>query len=147
MTLSKLRIDNNVLAAEFFADASLLGIQCALEPHHFVWHVNRFFMYDFRYQSGSEIMVNKKNRKFSYPIFQCMEPGRELLHILYSNENDGEYLLPEMRHFDYLWLLKGELENDEVLLQILETIKNIEQVQMALQVPNDKILHKTQLVM
>jgi hypothetical protein len=145
--LAKLIIDNDVIAEEYFSDARLLGIQCSLEPHQFIWHINRQFLYDFRYQSGSEIVVTKKKRPFRYPIFQCKEPGQELLHLIYANQFDGEYLLSELRYFDYLWLLKGEINNDNLPALLLSELKTITQVQLVTELSNDKIINKTQLVL
>ena len=145
--MAKLIIDNDLIAEEYFSDARLLGIQCALEPHQFIWHINRQFLYDFRYQSGSEIVVTKKKRPFRYPIFQCKEPQQELLHIIYANQYDGEYLLSELRYFDYIWLIKGEMNDDSLPELILNELKAIEQVQLVTALSNEKIINKTQLVL
>ena len=145
--MAKLIIDNELIAEEYFSDARLLGIQCALEPHQFIWHINRQFLYDFRYQSGSEIVVTKKNRPFRYPIFQCKEPQQELVHIIYANQYDGEYLLSELRYFDYVWLIKGEMNDDSLTELILTELKAIEQVQLVTALSNEKIINKTQLVL
>ena len=145
--MAKLIIDNDQIAEEYFADARLFGIQCALEPHQFIWHINRHFLYDFRYQAGSEILVKRKGRSFRYPIFQCKEPRQELQHIIYANQFDGEYLLAELKYFDYLWLIKGE-QNDETLPDlILNELKNIKQVQLVTELTYEKIINKTQLVL
>ncbi|CAN5435158.1 hypothetical protein BH10BAC3_BH10BAC3_07850 [soil metagenome] len=145
--MAKLIIDNELIAEEYFSDARLLGIQCALEPHQFIWHINRQFLYDFRYQSGSEIVVTKKSRPFRYPIFQCKEPQQELLHIIYANQYDGEYLLSELRYFDYLWLIKGEMNDDSLPGLILNELKAIGHVQLVTELSNEKIINKTQLVL
>jgi hypothetical protein len=145
--LAKLIIDNDQIAEEYFADARLFGIQCPLEPHRFIWTINRQFLYDFRYQAGSEIKVKKKGRQFRYPIFQCKEPQLEVVHLIYANQFDGEYLLSELRYFDYLWLMKGELPGEELPGLILAELKTIEQVQLVTELSKEKIVNKTQLVL
>jgi len=145
--LAKLIIDNDQIAEEYFSDARLFGIQCPLEPHSFVWLINRQFLYDFRYQAGSEIEVKKKGRPFNYPIFQCKEPQQEIVHLIYANQHDGEYLLAELRYYDYLWLIKGELPGEELPRLILAELKNMEQVQLVTALSNEKIINKTQLVL
>ena len=145
--MAKLIIDNEQIAEEYFADAKLFGIQCLLEPHQFVWLINRQFQYDFRYQVGAEIEVKKKGRPFRYPIFQCKEPQLEVVHLIYANQYDGEYLLSELRYVDYLWLMKGELPGEELPNLILAELKNIDQVQLVMELSKEKIINKTQLVL
>ncbi len=142
----KLSIDNDQIAEEYFSDAQLFGIQCSLEPSSFIWLINKKFLYQFRYQNDAEIVVNKRQRRFSYPVFQCQETAIQLTHIIYTNKHDGEYLLPELRHFDYIWLMKGEL-NQALAEQIMAVLKSIPEIQIAALLAADKIRNKTQLVM
>lgn len=145
--MPKLVIDNSQLAEEFFADVRLFGIQCPHEPHWLIWIINNQFLYDFRYQAGSEIEVKKKGRPFRYPIYQCMEPNLEVIHLIYANQYDGEYLLPELRHYDFIWLIKGELPNNEIPHLIFTELKAIPQVQLVTELTPEKIINKTQLVL
>lgn len=144
--MAKLIIDNDQIAEEYFADARLFGIQCPLEPHRFAWLINRQFLYNFRYQAGAEIEVTKKGRTFRYCIFQCKEPQLEVMHFIYANHFDGEYLLSELRYFDYLWLMKGELPDEALPNLILNELKNIDHIQLVTELMKDKIVNKTQLV-
>lgn len=144
--MSQLIIDNEQLAEDFFGDATLLGIQCGAEPHQFVWMVNKKFAYNFRYQAGSEIEVKKRGRTFKYPIFFCSEPKADLQHYLYANQHDGEYLLNELKHFDYVWLIKGELK-DDLADMISSELRMMEPVQIVTQLTNDKVINKTKLVL
>lgn len=145
--MAQLVIDNEQIAEEYFEDASILGIQCGIEPHQFIWLVNKKFAYNFRYQAGSEIEVKKRGRSFKYPIFLCTEPQTNLQHIIYANQHDGEYLLSELRHFDYVWLIKGELKDPGFPLLLVSELKTIEPVQIVMQLSNDKIINKTKLVL
>jgi hypothetical protein len=67
--------------------------------------------------------------------------------LIYANRHDGEYLLPELKHFDFLWLMKGELK--EILLpeMLLSELKTLDPVQMVTILSNDKIINKTRLVL
>ena len=145
--MAQLVIDNDILAEEFFEDSNLLGIQCGSEAHQFIWMVNRRFAYDFRYQAGSEIEFKKRGREFKYPIFSCREPHTDLQHFIYANHQDGEYLLPELKHFDFLWLMKGELKDLNLPSVLLDELKTLEAVQTVTRLSNDKIINKTRLVL
>lgn len=75
------------------------------------------------------------------------EPAKQLTHFIYNNKNDGEYLLPELKHLDFLWLLKGEAAADESLPEIIQQIKTINAVQLVVELTNEKIKNKENLVL
>jgi hypothetical protein len=145
--MAKLIIDNDLIAEEYFADARLVGIQCPLEPHRLAWHINQLFLYDFRYQSGSEVLLTKKGRPLRYAVYQYEEKHLQITHLIYANQYDGEYLLPELKHFDYIWLLKGEQLYDNWIKLLLHEIKKIDHAQMVMELSSDKIKNKTRLVL
>ena len=41
-----------------------------------------------------------------------------------------EYLLPEFKHLDFLWLMKGDEVCDEAMQETIQTIRSIPQVQL-----------------
>jgi hypothetical protein len=67
--------------------------------------------------------------------------------MIYANRHDGEYLLPELKHFDFLWLMKGELKDILLPEMLLSELKTLDQVQMVTILSNDKIINKTRLVL
>ncbi len=145
--MAKLSIDNNQLANEFFEDARLLGIQCPADTTRFVWMVNRIFGYKFLYQQDGEIRLNALKRNYVFPVYQCKEPNMELAHLLYVNGDDGKHLLPELKHIDYLWLLKGEVSDESFIHSLIQELRNIEQVQLVIELTNEKIKNKEHLVL
>jgi hypothetical protein len=56
-------------------------------------------------------------------------------------------LLPELKHLDFLWLLKGEAAADESLPEIIQQIKTINAVQLVVELTNEKIKNKENLVL
>jgi hypothetical protein len=62
------------------------------------------------------------------------------------NQFDGEYLLPEFRHLDFLWLLKGDTVADELLQHIMSLVKSIPGVQLVMELTNEKIRNKRHLI-
>lgn len=145
--MAKLVINNDEIAEEFFEDARLLGIQCPQEPHRMVWLINRRFGYKFRYQAGSEILLTKKARKFSFPVFASDETNFALTHFIYANQHEGEYLLSELKHFDFLWLIKGDHPNNQLISLLQTELKNLESVQLVMELNSDKIVNKKNLVL
>lgn len=145
--MAKLFLDNDLIAEEYFANAQLLGIQCPVEPHKFVWLINQHFGFDFRYQSGTEILLEKKGRKFYFPVFGFDELHLSVQHLIYTNQFDGEYLLPELKFTDFLWLVRSDA-NDFSFMQLLaQEMRGIGAVQLVSTLSNDKIKNKQHLIL
>ncbi|MBY0477943.1 MAG: IPExxxVDY family protein [Chitinophagaceae bacterium] len=143
----KLKIDNELLAEEFFEDTFLLGIMAPVESHQFVWQVNQGMRFDFRVNNDMEIQLSKKNRQYFFSVYEYREPNKALCYYLYKNQFDGEYLLPELKHLDYLWLTKGDLPGKEEEKELISGIRNLQGVQLVVELTNEKIKHKQHLIL
>ncbi|HTQ63590.1 MAG TPA: IPExxxVDY family protein [Puia sp.] len=142
----KLRLDNDDLENDFFENARLLGIVAPLKGYQLCWQLNNQLRYDFRLNNQIEIQLAKKQRKYFFCVYQCCQSNSTLVHYLYNNHFDGEYLLPEFRHLDFLWLLKGDIVQDEMLAELVITIKKINGIQLVTELTNEKIRHKGHLI-
>jgi hypothetical protein len=142
----KLKIDNELLAEEFFEGAHLLGIVAPIKDYQFTWHINQVMGYQFRINNSLEIQLKKKNRNYFFSIYDYTIPGTSLTHYLYHNHHDGEYLLPEFKHLDFLWLIKGEEVSKEEISDLQNTIKSIPAVQLVNEMTNEKIKNKQHLI-
>ena len=142
----KLKIDNELLAEEFFDQTLLLGIMAPIESHQFVWQVNQAMRFDFRINNEIEIQLTKKNRNYFFSVFEYHEPNQTLFYYLYKNQYDGEYLLPEFKHLDYLWLSKGDLPDSEGEKALISDVRSIPGVQLVIELNNEKIRNKQHLI-
>jgi hypothetical protein len=142
----KLRIDNEAMLEDFFENTRLLGIVASIEQYRFCWHLNQVLNFDFRINNSIEIHLNKKMRNYFFPIYQYGERAGTIKHYLYNNEDDGEYLLPEFKHLDFLWLMKDDIMKDEEVNIFMNSIKTIPSVQMVMELTNEKIKNKQHLV-
>ena len=124
----------------------LLGIVAPIEQYRFCWHLNQLLNFDFRINNKIEIQLNKKDRKYFFSIYQYGEQSGTIKHYLYNNEDDGEYLLPEFKHLDFLWLMKDDIMKDEEVAMFINSIKTINSVQMVVELTNEKIRNKQHLV-
>ena len=93
-----------------------------------------------------EIHVKKKTRSYYFNIYQSQESNQFLTHYLYHNHFDGEYLLPEFKHMDFLWLMKGDLIDEERCEWIKQSIKSINGVQMVVELTNENVINKGNMV-
>ena len=142
----KLLLDTKELTDCFFEETRLLGIMAPVKDYQLCWHMNNSMDMDFRINHDIEIQLAKKKRNYFFSVYEYCEPAGSLAHFVYNNQFDGEYLLPEFRHLDFLWLMKGDMLTDEMLLQKINAIRSINGVQLVLELTNEKIKNKEHLV-
>lgn len=134
------------MVQQFFADARLLGIMAQLKQYQLCWHLNRMLNFDFRINNQMEIGMVKKGRQYFFPIYQFQKPSESLCHFIYSNQDDGEYLLPELRHFDFIWLMKFDGVPEEDMSLFINSAKAIPATQMVVELAPEKVKNKQSLV-
>ena len=142
----KLKLDIDELANEFFENARLLGIVAPLKAYQLCWQLNNQLRFDFRMNNQIEIELDKKKRKYFFCVYECSQSYSALTHYLYSNHFEGEYLLPEFRHLDFLWLLKGDTVADTTLSDLIHAIKKVNSIQLITELTNEKIKNKGHLI-
>lgn len=142
----KLVLDTKDLTDGFFEETKLLGIMAPIKDYQFCWQLNKLLGIDFRINNELEIQVKKKNRNYFFAVYEYSQPATCLMHYLYNNQFDGEYLLPEFKHLDFLWLLKDDSVSDESLQQLIQSIRSINGVQLVAELTNEKIKNKENLV-
>ena len=143
----KLKIDNETLVEEFFECSRLLGIVAPVKDYQFTWHVNQILGFKFRVNNSLEIQLRKKGRNYFFSIYEYKAPNCTMVHFLYNNQDDGEYLLPEFKHLDFLWLVKDEeMENDE-LNALQQSIKLLPGVQLVKEMTHEKIKNKQHMIL
>lgn len=142
----KLLLDPRELTDCFFAETRLLGIMAPLKDYLFCWQLNHNLGIDFRINNELEIQLTKKHRNYFFAVYEYQEPYNSLVHYLYNNQFDGEYLLPEFRHLDFLWLLKGDDAEEAQLDHMVDSIRQIRGVQLVTELTNEKIRNREHLV-
>lgn len=142
----KLKIDNETLAEEFFEATHLFGIVAPVKDYHFTWHINTHLGYKFRINNSLEIQLRKKDRNYFFSIYEYMVPNSCRVHYIYHNQYDGEYLLPEFKHLDFLWLVRDEEIDSAELSLLQQSIKQLPAVQLITEMTNEKIKNKQHLI-
>jgi hypothetical protein len=142
----KLKLDIEEMEEDFFEDTRLLGIVAPLKDYLFCWQLNQQLHYNFRINNGIEIQLTRKRRNYFFTVFEYPQPGSSLVHYLYNNKFDGEYLLPEFRHMDFLWLMKGDMVDNSFFEGVARHIKDINGVQLVNELTNEKIKNKGHLI-
>jgi hypothetical protein len=146
MATTKLRLNIEELNEDFFDDTRLLGITAPVKNYQFCLQLNNLLGYQFRLNPGLEIHLRRKERSYYFSIYESKEPNSFLVHYLYHNQFDGEYLLPEFKHMDFLWLMKGDLVDDTKCNWIKQSVKNLAGVQLVAELTNEQIKNKGNMV-
>jgi hypothetical protein len=141
----KLKLNQDELTEDFFQDTRLLGIVVSAKSYRFCWQLNNSLGYDFRLNPELEIHLQKKGRHYFFPVYRHAA-NNFLSHFIYHNQYDGEYLLPEFKHIDFLWLVKGESMPDDECRSLIQTIKNVNGVQLVTELTNEQIKNKGNLI-
>ena len=141
----KLKLDNDAITDDFFSDTRLLGIIASVKNYQFCWQLNNLLGYNFRLNTDIDKQLRKKSRQYFFSVYQHIE-NSFLSYYLYHNHCDGEYLLPEFKHMDFLWLMKGDAVDDSSCASIIASVKSIASVQMVAELTYDKIKKKEHLV-
>ena len=142
----KLRLDLDELADDFFENTRLVGIVAPLKDYQFCWQLNQILRFDFRNNNEIEIQLNKRKRDYFFAVFEFREKNNSLVHYLYNNQFDGEYLLPEFKHLHFLWLMKGETVDDEKLNRLMQAIRSINGVQLVMEITYEKVRNRGHLI-
>jgi hypothetical protein len=142
----KLALTKEDTNAAFFENTRLLGIMAPMKDYQFCWHLNNTIRLDFRNNNDIEIILIRKGRKYFFSVYEYTEPSRFVSHYVYNTQFDGEYLLPEFKHFDFLWLMKGDEVADEPIQETIQAIRSITSVQLVTELATDQIKNKENLV-
>jgi hypothetical protein len=142
----KLKLNIEDMTGEFFEDTRLLGLVAPVKDYQFCWQLNNRLRMDFRINIDIEIQLTKRQRKYFFGVYEYREDGNSLRHFLYNNQFDGEYLLPEFKHLDFLWLLKGDAVADEQLGLLISSVRTVPGVQLVMELAQEKIRNKGHLI-
>lgn len=144
--MSKLILETKDVTQCFFDGARLLGIMAPVKDYQFCWQLNNVLGADFRMNNELEIQLKRKKRDYFFGVFEYCESAGSLEHFLYNNQFEGEYLLPEFKHLDFLWLMKGDTISDEMILEKTNNLRNIIGVQLVVELSCERIKNKDHLV-
>lgn len=141
----KLRLDDDRMSDNFFEDTRILGIACTLKNYQFCWHIDQLLHIPFQTSADLQIPMEKNKRMYSFTVYEYINTLNHKEYFLYSNKHEGEFLLPELQHLDFIWLIRDPLHDREEFSSIQQKIKEIPGVQLVTEVAHDKIKSKDNL--
>jgi hypothetical protein len=140
----KLRLEESA-SPDFFEGSYILGIVSTLKNYLFCWHIQHHLNIYFGTSEDMQINLVKNQRTYSFTVYEYSDPLSLDQYQLFTNKNDGEFLLPELQHLDYIWLFKGVNGNLQNIKKIQHLLKNIPGVQMVVDIDQSRIKSKNNL--
>lgn len=142
----KLKLDDEQISDHFFDHTRILGIASTLKNYQLCFNIEKHLQIDFRTSQDLQIPLEKNKRGYSFTVYEFIQPAIATTHFLYTNKNDGEALLPELQHLDYIWLIKGVYyNNDEIFRKLQQNLKDISGIQLVSEVSHEKIKSRDNL--
>ena len=146
--MSKHKLDMGDLTENFFEETRLLGLVAPVSDYQLCWHLNNELRFDFRNNPDITIPLKKKNLDtiFYFTVSEYREQYSALAHYLYNNHFKGEFLLPDMKKLDYIWLMKGDTVSDEFITNLVEMVTELSCVRMVVELNPGTMKHKGNLI-
>ncbi len=123
--MAKLRLNTTLMETDFFSGSSLYALGATIPAYTLCWWMNRAFGLEFVREPELDVCVAQKTaptaapglfsgmttevagQEIYYPVFRQELYNEEAELLLYTNRNGAARLLPEIKHADYLLLVKN----------------------------------------
>lgn len=154
----------HTLEIEFDYDFVLIGISSHEKDYRLCWTVNNALNLQLTKQESLEIKGKKQTTPSFFSFFLFEKQDEFIDYAIIANlsesktveqttstlfdaldESDNEYLIPEQKQMNYFFLIRGEIENEEVN-EIIQQIKEIENVQTAVRIDVKGLRSKQNLI-
>lgn len=134
------------LDAGFIEEFPVWGLLCAFPGHKLCWEMNRLLGLELTRQE--DIMVERrpqaKDAFFSFYSFD--DEHNFLRYELIRNKCNGKFYLRDLKNFDYILMVKGELDFFDKA-SFSGTLKKIPGVLSLMEIDLDKIKHHEHLLL
>ncbi len=154
----------HTLEIEFDYDFVLIGISSHEKDYRLCWTINNTLNLQLTKQESLEIKGKKQTTPSFFSFFLFEKQDDFIDYAIIANlseskaveqttstlfdaldESDNEYLIPEQKQMNYFFLIRGEIENEEVN-EIIQQIKEIENVQTAVRIDVKSLRSKQNLI-
>jgi hypothetical protein len=99
-----------------------LGISSGSKDYSLVFHLNKTL--DFKFQKAEDFVFPMKNQSFSFSVYVYLDECNMTNFYLLSNKTQGVNLIKGYKHFDYLLIIDGEMDEDDVS-RLAKKLKNV----------------------
>ncbi|MCK6648454.1 MAG: IPExxxVDY family protein [Bacteroidia bacterium] len=156
----------HTLEIEFDYDFVLIGIVSHEKDYRLAWSINNLMDLQLTKQDSLEIKGKKQSTPSFFSFFHFDNENEFIDYAVIANlseakslagaentlfgtgeghETDTEYLIPEQKQISYFFVIRGEMDDDEVE-DVIQKVKNIEGVQTAVRIDVKNLRSKQNLI-
>lgn len=134
-----------VLTVEFDFDFWLIGISSHLRDYRISWALNKALGIELKKEKDYEIELKKQEESqfFSHYSYMCEETQRS--YHLFANKCPTGLLLPEIKHADYLLMLDGNF-NEQNIEELCKLVRETEQINTVFNIDVETLKSKKNLI-
>lgn len=156
----------HTLEIEFDYDFVLIGIVSHEKDYRLAWSINNLMDLQLTKQDSLEIKGKKQSTPSFFSFFHFDNENEFIDYAVIANlseakslaeaentlfgtgeghETDTEYLIPEQKQISYFFVIRGEMDDDEVE-DVIQKVKSIEGVQTAVRIDVKSLRSKQNLI-
>jgi hypothetical protein len=134
-----------VLNIEYDFNFWLVGISSHLRDYRISWALNKELNVDLKKEPDYEIGQKKPmdSQFFSHYAYNCEETQRN--YHLFANKCPSGFLLPEVKHADYLLMLDGNF-NEQYIEQLCKLVRKIDHINTVFEIDVETLKSKKNLI-
>lgn len=133
------------MVEDFFDQTYCLGVVAPIKPYLFCWLMNYYLGMDFRVCIDDDVEMKRSSRTYRFNLYHYRSEDFHV-HYIYQNQYDGGFLMPEFKHLDFIWLIRMEEYQTDLLNDIMESLKTMDQIQLVVQIPEDQFKNPEHLI-
>lgn len=130
----------------FEYDFDLFGVSSSLKDYKLAWHINNELKISL--QRGDDYVLEFNNGKSIAVSFYQYESENCVIKMLKNRSlietQTTDFLVPELKHFDYFVLKEGLFMENEEFINALRKVKGVE---YSVEVDIDKLKSKENLIL
>lgn len=119
-------------------DFLLIGIVSHAKPYRLCWNLNKTMHFNLVSTNEKiEISNARKKQHFVFEIYNYNDEESRINYYLIPNKSGTGYLIPELKHVDYILMLKENLTADINL--IIDQIRQSDQVMTCFEINTEEV--------
>ncbi len=134
-----------LLEIEYDYNFVLIGISSHEKDYRICWALNNKLSLELIKTDALEIKDKKQEEPSAFSLFICERPDEFMEYLIIANRSEKGLLIPEQKQMDYLFVIKGEIE-EEKIQELINKIKEINFVLTAVRIDPSILKSKQNLI-
>lgn len=127
-------------------DFLLWGVLSSMGGHKIAWEINNSFPFKLKRQDDVVIERRPSNENLYFNFYAYEDEVNFFKIELIKNKSLGDYYLKELKNFDFILMVKGELDFFEIDV-FSALLKKMPSIQSAIEIDLSKIKRISQLIL